>query len=140
MEELVFFKLVLLNKLAVQITHINVNKQPNQKQYDGNTDLINLTCAAIGNPEPEYIWFKQDNRRTVLSRTNTYVIEDFNRNNSGIYICEAYNRIDNIIYKYSYAVPIDIGKLTFAFMLVKKVKKKIILKRSCTPKYIKCLQ
>lgn len=102
--------------------HINVNKQPNKKQYDGNTDLINLTCTAIGNPEPEYIWFKQDNRRTVLSRTNTYVIEDVNQNNSGIYICEAYNIIDNIIYKYSYAVPIDIGKLTFAFMLVKRLK------------------
>ncbi|CAG2250201.1 unnamed protein product [Mytilus edulis] len=105
---------VLLNKLAVQITHINVNKQPNQKQYDGKTDQINLTCTAIGNPEPEYIWFKQDNKKHILSRTNTYVIGDVNRNCSGIYICEAFNIINNTIYRNSYAVSIDIVHAVYA--------------------------
>ncbi|CAG2206805.1 unnamed protein product [Mytilus edulis] len=97
-----------------QIKHVNVNKQPNKEQYDGKTNQINLTCSAIGNPEPEYIWFKQDNRRNILSRTNTYVIEDVNRNNSGIYTCEAFNIINNAIYRNSFSVAIDIGNFTFA--------------------------
>lgn len=102
-----------LYKLAVQIRHVNVNKQPNKKQYDRKTDQINLTCTAMGNPEPKYIWFKQDNMRNILSRTNTYVIGEENPNNSGIYTCEAFNIIDNVIYKKSYSVAIDIGKFIF---------------------------
>lgn len=110
--------LVQLHKLAVQTRLVNVNKQPNLKQYDRKTDQINLTCKTIGNPEPEYRWFKQDNKRNILSGTNIYVIGNVNRNSSGIYICEAFNIINNVVYRNSYAVAIDIGK--FIFTLVKR--------------------
>ncbi|CAG2206803.1 unnamed protein product [Mytilus edulis] len=100
-------------KQQVQTRHVNVNKQP-KKQYDRKTDQINLTCSAIGNPEPEYIWFKQDNRRNILSRINTYTIRDVNPNNSGIYICEAFNIINHVIYRNSYSVAIDIVHAAYA--------------------------
>ncbi|CAG2210313.1 unnamed protein product [Mytilus edulis] len=100
--------------VKVPTRHVNVNKQPNLKQYDRKTDQINLTCTAIGNPEPKYIWFKQDTKRNILSETITYVIEDVNSNNSGIYTCEAYNIINNIIYRNSYSVAIDIVHAAYA--------------------------
>lgn len=75
------------------------------------TDSITLTCKASGDPEPEYKWFKENNNETIISGTNLYVIEDVTRNNSGVYICEVHNIIDNVIYTNSNSVKIDIGNL-----------------------------
>ncbi|VDI17039.1 Hypothetical predicted protein [Mytilus galloprovincialis] len=85
-----------------------ITKQPNQEQYDKKTPLITLTCKGDGNPQPTYKWFRQENRRRILSSTNLYIIEDVVQNNSGVYICEVYNTIDEIEYNANSTVKIDI--------------------------------
>ncbi|CAG2244473.1 CD106 [Mytilus edulis] len=121
--------------IKVPTRHVNANKQPNLKQYDTKTDQINLTCTASGKPEPKYIWFKQDNKDNTLSERNTYVIEDVNSNNSGIYICEAFNIINNIIYRNSYSVAIDIVHtayaISFSCAAVVAVLCFVVMKRHC---------
>ncbi|CAC5425224.1 unnamed protein product [Mytilus coruscus] len=90
------------------VRHINITKQPNKAQYDQKTPTINVTCKGDGNPKPTYRWFRQENTRSILSSTNLYIIEDVVQNNSGVYICEAYNTIDDIEYNANYSVKIDI--------------------------------
>lgn len=94
--------------VKVQVRDVHIKHEPNQKQHDEKTDNITLTCEANGNPEPSYKWFKENSNRSILSTTDLYVIEDVVRNNSGVYICQAYNTIDNIIYSHSTSVEIDI--------------------------------
>ncbi|CAC5386258.1 unnamed protein product [Mytilus coruscus] len=93
---------------------VNINKQPNKKQYDRLMSNITLTCKGSGNPELTYVWFKKDNKKKILSRKNLYVIDDVIRNNSGLYICEAYNIIGNVEYRTNYSVEIDIVHATYA--------------------------
>lgn len=102
-----FVETELLN-VSYTVRHININKQPNKAQYDQKTPTINLTCTGDGNPEPTYNWFRQENRSSILSWTNFYIIEDVIQNYSGVYICEAYNTIDGIEYNANYSVEIDI--------------------------------
>ncbi|CAC5409412.1 unnamed protein product [Mytilus coruscus] len=94
--------------VKVPVRDVHIKNVPNEKQYDRKTDNITLTCKASGDPEPKYMWFKEDNKISILSWTNIYVIEDVIRNNSGLYICQAYNIINNIKYRHSSAVEIDI--------------------------------
>ncbi|CAG2240006.1 unnamed protein product [Mytilus edulis] len=94
--------------VKVQVRDVHIKNEPSHKQYDQRTDNITLTCKAKGNPEPSYKWFKGNSNRSILSTTDLYVIEDVIRNNSGIYICQAYNTINNIIYNHSTSVEIDI--------------------------------
>lgn len=75
------------------------------------TPTITLTCEGDGNPQPTYKWFRQENRRRIISSTNLYIIEDVIQNNSGVYICEAYNTIDDVEYNSNFSVEIDIGEL-----------------------------
>ncbi|CAC5425223.1 unnamed protein product [Mytilus coruscus] len=91
-----------------QVNHVDINKQPNQKQYDTKTDSITLTCKGIGNPQPTYVWFKEGKYNSILSNKSFYVIENIIRNNSGVYICEVNNIIDDINYRKSNSVEINI--------------------------------
>ncbi|CAC5386259.1 CADM3 [Mytilus coruscus] len=100
--------------LSVPVKHVNINKQPNKKRHERLMDNIILTCEGSGNPEPTYLWFKQDNKKKILSRTNLYVINDVIRNNTGVYICEASNIIDNVQYRKYNSVNIDIVHATYA--------------------------
>ncbi|VDH99907.1 Hypothetical predicted protein, partial [Mytilus galloprovincialis] len=107
------FKLILIflkipKQFAVPVGDVNINNQPNHKQYDRKTDNIILTCKASGNPEPRYKWFKENNNTTILSWTSLYVIEDVIRNNSGVYICEAYNSINDVNYTQKNSVEVNI--------------------------------
>ncbi|VDI79191.1 Hypothetical predicted protein [Mytilus galloprovincialis] len=94
--------------VKVPARDVHINKQPNHKQYDGKTDNITLTCKASGDPDPEYKWFKENNNKTIISRTNFYVIEYVTRNNSGVYTCEAYNIINSVKYTQSNSMEINI--------------------------------
>ncbi|CAC5409409.1 unnamed protein product [Mytilus coruscus] len=94
--------------VKVPVNDVRINNQPNHKQFDRKTANITLTCKASGDPEPTYTWFKESNNDTIISRTSLYVIQDVVRNNSGIYICEAHNIIDNLNYTKSNSVKIDI--------------------------------
>ncbi|CAC5388970.1 unnamed protein product [Mytilus coruscus] len=94
--------------VKVPVRDVHINNQPNQTQYDRKTDNITLTCTAIGDPEPKYMWFKGNNNNTIISWTNRYVIEDVIQNNSGVYTCKAYNKINNVYYSHSNTVLIDI--------------------------------
>ncbi|CAC5407990.1 unnamed protein product [Mytilus coruscus] len=102
-----FVETELLN-VFYPVRHINITKQPNKAQYDQKTPTINLTCKGDGNPEPTYKWFSQENKSSILSSTNLYIIEDVVQNNSGVYICEMYNNIDDIGYNAIYSVEIHI--------------------------------
>lgn len=55
--------------------------------------------------------FKGNNNNTIISWTNQYVIEDGIQNNSDVYLCKAYNTINNVNYSHSNTVEIDKGKL-----------------------------
>ncbi|CAG2251550.1 unnamed protein product [Mytilus edulis] len=90
------------------VRHINITKQPNKAQYEQKTPTINLTCTGDGNPKPTFKWFRQENRRSILSSTNLYIIKDVVQNNSDVYICEVYNTIDNVEYNAKSSVEIDI--------------------------------
>lgn len=105
----IFFKISIT--LAVPVKDVYIINQPNQTQYDRKTDNITLTCTAIGDPEPKFMWFKGKNNNTVISWTNQYVIEDVIQNNSGVYTCKAYNIINNVYYSHSNTVEINIGML-----------------------------
>ncbi|CAC5425220.1 CADM3 [Mytilus coruscus] len=94
------------------VRHTTIHMQPKQERYDKKINKITLTCSGSGNPEPTYIWFKEDNKRNILSRTNLYVIEDVVQNNSGVYICEANNLIDDINYRQTNSVNIYIEHAT----------------------------
>ncbi|XP_076105873.1 uncharacterized protein LOC143074208 [Mytilus galloprovincialis] len=90
------------------VRHVNITKQPNQAKYDKKTSTITLTCKGDGNPEPTYKWFRQENTRKMISSTNLFIIYDVIQNNSGGYICQAYNTIDNVEYNANNSVQIDI--------------------------------
>ncbi|XP_071181374.1 immunoglobulin superfamily member 11-like [Mytilus edulis] len=90
------------------VRHVNITKQPNQADYDRKTSKITLTCKGDGNPQPTYKWFRLENTSSILSSTNLYIIEDVIQNNSGVYICEAYNTIDDVEYIANYSVQINI--------------------------------
>lgn len=89
--------------------------QPNKTQYDRRTVKITLTCKGSGNPDPIYKWFKEENT-SILARTSLYIIDDIHQNNSGIYICEAYNTIDDITYSANCSVNIGIGESIILFL------------------------
>ncbi|CAG2232323.1 unnamed protein product [Mytilus edulis] len=93
-----------------QINHVDINKQPNLQQYDTKTDNITLSCKfkGIGNPQPSYVWFKEGKNNSILSNKSVYVIENVIRKNSGVYICEVYNIIDDIHYRKSNSMGIHI--------------------------------
>ncbi|CAC5411554.1 unnamed protein product [Mytilus coruscus] len=96
--------------IQFQVNHVNINKQPNQKQYGPKSDKITLTCEGNGNPEPHYAWFKREKNNSILSKKTFYVIDNVIQNNSGVYICEVYNIIDDVIYRKSNSVEIDIDR------------------------------
>ncbi|VDH92683.1 cell adhesion molecule 3, partial [Mytilus galloprovincialis] len=91
-----------------QVNHLDITKQPNQKQYDTKTGNITLTCNGNGNPQPTYTWFKEGEYNTILSNQSFYVIENVIEDNSGVYICEVYNIIEDIRYRKSKSVEIYI--------------------------------
>ncbi|CAG2251548.1 unnamed protein product [Mytilus edulis] len=97
--------------VSYTVRHINITKQPNQPQYDHKTPTITLTCTGDGNPKPTYKWFRQENRRNIISSTNLYIIEDVIQNNSGLYICEAYNTLEDVKYYANNSVQIEIGEM-----------------------------
>lgn len=105
-----FFILISIT-LAVPVRHVNIIIQPNQTQYDRKTENITLTCTAIGDPKPKFMGFNGNKNNTIISWTNQYVIEDVIQNNSGVYLCKAYNTINNPNYWHSNTVEIDKGKL-----------------------------
>lgn len=41
--------------------------QPQNQIVVANTDFVTLECAAIGNPQPKYKWFKAANRSQEVS-------------------------------------------------------------------------
>ncbi|CAC5386265.1 CADM3 [Mytilus coruscus] len=114
--------------VSYTVRHINITKRPNQAQYDQKTPTIILTCKGDGNPEPSYKWFRQENTHSILSSTNLYIIEDVVQNNSGVYICEVYNTIDDIEYNanYSVEIDIDIAQLKLQYHLLTTVSKKFL--------------
>ncbi|CAC5386251.1 unnamed protein product [Mytilus coruscus] len=71
--------------------------------------MITLTCKGNGNPEPTYIWFEEGKNNHILSNKSVYVIENVIGNQSGVYICEVYNIIEDVNYRKSNSVKIDIG-------------------------------
>ncbi|CAC5407986.1 unnamed protein product [Mytilus coruscus] len=107
--------------VSYSVRHINITKQPNQAQYDQKTPTITLRCKADGNPEPTYKWFRQENTRNILSSSNIYIIEDVIQNNSGVYICEAYNTIDDIKYNANYSVEINIEYAAYVIPVISVV-------------------
>ncbi|CAC5386238.1 unnamed protein product [Mytilus coruscus] len=102
--------------VKVDVRDLTITKQPNKTQYDRNTAQIKLTCKGNGNPEPTYKWFREENTRIILAWGNIYIIEDVKQNNSGMYICEAYNTIDGIMYNTNYSVDIAIGESVILFV------------------------
>ncbi|CAC5385987.1 unnamed protein product [Mytilus coruscus] len=101
-----------------KVNHLDINKQPNQNQYDQNTDNITLTCRGNGNPQPTYVWLKKGKHNTILSNKSVYVIENVIRNNSGVYICEVYNIIEGILYRKSHSVEIYIVVIYSTCLLI----------------------
>ncbi|CAC5409408.1 unnamed protein product [Mytilus coruscus] len=100
---------------AIHINHNCSSSKPCEHQQAAKSktvwpksDKITLTCKGNGNPEPQYEWFKKDNNNSILSEKSFYVIENVIQNNSGVYICEVYNIIDDVIYRKSNSVEIDI--------------------------------
>lgn len=90
--------LSILIKITVQINHVIISNQPNRKQYGQKSDEMTLTCKGNGNPEPYYNWFKKQNSNIILSKKSFfYVIEHVIQNNSGMYICEVYNIIEDVL-------------------------------------------
>lgn len=110
--------LSILITIAVQVNHVNISKQPNQKLYGPKSDKITLTCKGNANPEPHYEWFKKENNNTILSSKSFYVIDNVKQNKSGVYICEVYNIIDDVIYRQSNSVEIVIGELTITVFVL----------------------
>lgn len=104
-------KRIYFINIEAQINHLDINKQPNQNQYDQKIDNITLTCIGNGNPQATYVWFKKGHNSSILSNKSFYIIKNVIRNNSGVYICEGYNIIEDIIYRKSNSVDIYIGEL-----------------------------
>ncbi|CAC5425227.1 unnamed protein product [Mytilus coruscus] len=100
------------------VTDVHMNKQPNLKQYDRKIDRIIPTYNGRGNPDPAYIWFKEDNKRKILSRANSFALDDVIQNKSGVYICEAYNIIDDKVFKKTNSVEIRIAPAAIIVIVV----------------------
>lgn len=77
-----------------------------------------MTCKGSGNPEPTYTWVRLENTTRILASGNLYIIKDVIQNNSGVYICKAYNTINGIDYHTNISVEIDISESVMFYYAV----------------------
>ena len=53
---------------------------------------VELSCVAIGNPQPTILWYKDGQRLTnAVADFPTLVFPELNLNNRGFYYCEAFS-------------------------------------------------
>ncbi|CAC5367986.1 unnamed protein product [Mytilus coruscus] len=72
-------------------------KHPNKTDYLVGLDTrIDLTCTTDGNPEPSYLWYK-DNQIETISTSETLTFTDVATTHSGIYTCVVSNTFNDVI-------------------------------------------
>ncbi|VDI57910.1 Hypothetical predicted protein [Mytilus galloprovincialis] len=63
-------------------------------------DSVLLKCQSKGNPGPSYSWLKGNgSNETIIAYTDSFVIENANITDSGLYTCYTNNSIDGNVYK-----------------------------------------
>ncbi|XP_076075851.1 uncharacterized protein LOC143046578 [Mytilus galloprovincialis] len=93
--------------MYVESVPLDVNyavKMPTIITHPNKTDClvgfdtsISLNCKTDGNPEPSYLWYK-DNQIEAISTSKTLTITNVTTTNSGIYICIVSNTLNDVIH------------------------------------------
>lgn len=72
-------------------------RHPNKTHYlVGSDNRIDLTRTTDGNPEANYLWYK-DNQLEAISTNKTLTFTDVAATNSGLYTCDVSNTFNDVI-------------------------------------------
>lgn len=107
----VWLKYMCINLFIVQVRIPVIAMQPDKTVFL-EEDSVNLTCQSDGNPSPSYSWLKgYGSNETVIAYTDSFVIENANITDSGLYTCYTNNSIDGKVYNAFNSIYIIIGKI-----------------------------
>ena len=77
-----------------KVRNIEITKSPDVPSYAEGATSITLECSAEGNPAPNFTWHKDSDMNTTLETGKTFTLNDVIVNNTGNYVCVAYNIIN----------------------------------------------
>ncbi|CAG2222403.1 unnamed protein product [Mytilus edulis] len=86
-------------RIQFQVRIPVIELQPDKTVFPEG-DSVQLKCQSEGNPSPSYAWLKGNgSNETIIAYTDSFVIENANIADSGLYTCYTNNSIDGNVYK-----------------------------------------
>ena len=85
----------------------------NTSYNEGN--IINISCAATGKPEPDVKWIHKEQVKSFGRRSTDLIVKNIRKEDAGFHTCRANNSAGSIERTLSLVVNCEYGK-TFAFV------------------------
>jgi hypothetical protein len=94
-----------------KVRNIGITKSPIRHIYAEGATSITLECSAEGNPTPNFTWHKDSDMNTTLVKGETYTLSqnEVIVNNTGKYVCVAYNIVNGKRHELTEVQNIQIG-------------------------------
>ena len=92
-----------------KVRNIRITKSPNLPIYAEGAMPITLDCSADGNPTPNFTWHKDSDMSTTLVTGKTFTLNNVIVNNTGNYVCAAYNIVNGKRHELTEVQHIQIG-------------------------------
>ncbi|CAC5399958.1 unnamed protein product [Mytilus coruscus] len=102
---------IMVISAQVKVKDPVITVYPDELMYEIG-ELIKLQCKASGDPAPTYTWIKDSISNETLTSNNTFVIQEANISDSGLYTCLVNNSINDIVYSAEGSKYIEIVLIT----------------------------